>query len=784
MTLSSRPLDLMGLAARDRADATANAALLHHLEGAEGRRTASLARGFRADPFDPAVAEEGAAAFGALLERHPSFRGAGRPMLVGRAVGPESASDPARALGDAVQLLLGGALALQRIPNASEQHARALMNVAFGADRAGGILRRELFDAPEPDPLGELTKVLDGFDLEQLCALEIYGALSGMAGGSAGSAKPLEGAVITSVSAQRGCAGEPVVIQGRSFGSVRAPNVGVWFRAQGGGWATGTDPDPSDWRDDRIVATAPPRVGHGCVAILEFDPGVGPGAGSLAGAISDCFPAFAANAADFLDQASKPVIMSPPCVEGGPTWLAGGPPMIRSFTAVPATLAPNDALTVSWAIVGAKRAELTVEPIGGGNELGPALGGPAVPPTGTITTSALPGAFEWRAALVLRAWNDCTPSGEPVARRIEVSMVVLRPSLTVRYSAGRGFPPGEVTVQTGDPTRSVFDDTKPVVVLLHGAGGTVEDMRDPTSYRMHFENRSELRTQLIGPAWLPNFGPWGAPFPDPLLPSVIGHEPFLNASGYRTVNYSQVDNDGSVNAPTAQLVAIVRALHAALPSARLVFVAHSRGGLVLRGALKVLAGDRAVARRIRKVITLGSPHGGSALAEPGRITDRLAILLAGWEVGEQREAERLLKLLATSARDEMVPGSAKLLELANGEAALDGVTYFTVAGTSSRLFRMRQWWYTASSAIPVLSVWPELELRRFRWSREERVMLRVFEDLPLPPAELINGLGDILVANSRAGLPFASHRTFPVNHAELLWDPEVRNFVLLTLAGS
>lgn len=52
------------------------------------------------------------------------------------------------------------------------------------------------------------------------------------------------------------------------------------------------------------------------------------------------------------------------------------------------------------------------------------------------------------------------------------------------------------------------------------------------------------------------------------------------------------------------------ALEAAFPGARLDVVAHSMGGLVLRHAL---SDSPALARRVRRVVTLGTPHQGTAL---------------------------------------------------------------------------------------------------------------------------------------------------------------------------
>ncbi|HWO00896.1 MAG TPA: MIR domain-containing protein, partial [Blastocatellia bacterium] len=49
--------------------------------------------------------------------------------------------------------------------------------------------------------------------------------------------------------------------------------------------------------------------------------------------------------------------------------------------------------------------------------------------------------------------------------------------------------------------------------------------------------------------------------------------------------------------------------------------------------------------------------------------------------------------------------------------------------------------------------------------------------------EVSQGLGDVLTADERARLPFAIHRTNPINHAEALWDPGLQQQVLGVLAA-
>ena len=61
--------------------------------------------------------------------------------------------------------------------------------------------------------------------------------------------------------------------------------------------------------------------------------------------------------------------------------------------------------------------------------------------------------------------------------------------------------------------------------------------------------------------------------------------------------------------------------------AKLVFVCHSRGGLVARHALALLAGDKAWGERLAELITFGTPHDGAAIAETATGREAAAYVL-------------------------------------------------------------------------------------------------------------------------------------------------------------
>jgi hypothetical protein len=95
-----------------------------------------------------------------------------------------------------------------------------------------------------------------------------------------------------------------------------------------------------------------------------------------------------------------------------------------------------------------------------------------------------------------------------------------------------------------------------------------------------------------------------------------------------------------------------------------------------------------------------------------------------------------------------------------------------------RLTRVRQWVYTLDSALPQ---WRSPPYDHARIETEVPIVSPLADSLPNVIEELTEGLGDLLTADSRTRLSFATHRTNPINHAEALWDPILQAQVLKIL---
>ncbi len=339
---------------------------------------------------------------------------------------------------------------------------------------------------------------------------------------------------------------------------------------------------------------------------------------------------------------------------------------------------------------------------------------------------------------------------------------------------------------------------RPLVLLLHGAKGTILDMVDPAAGPdNNYDHLAPLRPEVaIGQSVYPGIGIWSCCELDDKK-DVRSWRDVLRENDFATAAYSQVDPDGLLAAPIEQLVGVVQTLKlpqdgltipdgkdlpgAYKPYGRIVLLAHSRGGLLSRAFLKSFPAE---ATSITTLITLHSPHTGSSLGNlavdvTGAIEDLRSVLgnvvidALGW----------LRDMANAPVYTELGVGSPFLTDLATDELPLKGIEYFTFGGVSVRLTRIKQWVYTLESALPKWR-WPPYDHARVE--TEVPGASPVANSLPDVIEELTEGRGDLLTADSRTRLRFAddtvaTHQTNPINHAEALWDPILQQQVLRIL---
>jgi hypothetical protein len=338
---------------------------------------------------------------------------------------------------------------------------------------------------------------------------------------------------------------------------------------------------------------------------------------------------------------------------------------------------------------------------------------------------------------------------------------------TVEYSFERVV--RKVDVTEGEPKR-------PIVLLLHGAMGSMADMIAPADGPdNNYDHLAPLRGEVaIGPRAYPGIGVYSCCELDPKKP-VRSWRDVLSQHGFWTATYSQLDPGGFLDRPTRELVEVVRALDATYDRP-LVVLAHSRGGLLTRNFLKSFPND---AGTVQFVITLHSPHTGSSIANIAE-TVRDAIEELRSAVGDVvlEPLGWLRDMADADAWRELSVGSAFLSALADGEQRLPWIEYFTFGGVSVRLTRIRSWVYTLESALPKWRIPPYDHARA---EVEVPGASPVADSLPNLVEELTEGRGDLLTADSRTRLPWATHRTNALNHAEALWDPALQAQVLRIL---
>jgi len=182
------------------------------------------------------------------------------------------------------------------------------------------------------------------------------------------------------------------------------------------------------------------------------------------------------------------------------------------------------------------------------------------------------------------------------------------------------------------------------------------------------------------------------------------------------------------------------------PTAHLVVIAHSMGGLVVRHCLESPECDLSC---VTDVVFLGTPHQGSFLAGESDLLE-----LFDRPVFSKEEFARKLNEGLGEARMDLQPGSLFLRTL-NAQPRPQNVRYHVGLGTKS--------FVTADQAEEITQVLqrrlaaPDLpSALRARWQQ--------VRDAP----EWVPGQGDGAVSASSAHLPGADHeRTFALNHLEL-----------------
>jgi pimeloyl-ACP methyl ester carboxylesterase len=326
----------------------------------------------------------------------------------------------------------------------------------------------------------------------------------------------------------------------------------------------------------------------------------------------------------------------------------------------------------------------------------------------------------------------------------------------------------------------------------------------------HLDFRHTPDTRRIGKDHdAPNVGVYKVGHSDPLEPDAGNWWDFLVKQNFTVATWSQdgprfAEAYASAKMAFARLVFETKNLKPVPPIA---LVGHSRGGLLIRKLLKEsppLAG----VERVRWVVTLHSPHHGSdmarAYAEVGaEVVDLMDAKIPASMPGPfgnipitgpikaelKKVAVELLRPLnkwwmADNDRELMTDGPL-VRDLAQGEAALPGVKYYTFGGDTPTYFKLYVWVFDPNSAVPQYKVQTQgihtKGKQYFVW-RVKAVELPTISPLldkvrNFTP-EITPGKGDGFVSDKSARLPFSIHETNHRNHMEVLWDKGLQLKVL------
>lgn len=275
---------------------------------------------------------------------------------------------------------------------------------------------------------------------------------------------------------------------------------------------------------------------------------------------------------------------------------------------------------------------------------------------------------------------------------------------------------------------------------------------------------------------------------------------YLAGLGFTVATWSQPGSSFADALPSAlaafdSLLAQTRARSPAAPPL-VALIGHSRGGLLIREILKERKTGPEIGR-VKWVVTLHTPHQGSELGQyPGRLAAETADLMdccappaiAGPLKQQLRdlvtEAMRpMTKLLVDFESRELTPNSPMLRALASGESPLPGIKYYTFGGVNPTYFRLYLWVFDAMSATPQIK-----NLSTYFVWRVNPVELGpispVFDKIRPFVGEVKPGYGDGLVTDASARLPWSTHFTDQLNHAEVLWNRPIQAQVALLIDPS
>ncbi|GBE02396.1 hypothetical protein BMS3Bbin06_00603 [bacterium BMS3Bbin06] len=233
----------------------------------------------------------------------------------------------------------------------------------------------------------------------------------------------------------------------------------------------------------------------------------------------------------------------------------------------------------------------------------------------------------------------------------------------------------------------------------------------------------------------------------------------LRDAGFTVLAYSQERPVARSSFLIDELMEVIRN-YPGLAKRGIVFVTHSRGGLIVR---KLLEGSGI---RCLALITLGTPHAGSSLAGlSGHLAGISRVMYPFFEDAQRgtvrRTVGRVIEFLRSEALDELFPGSDFMCNLDSD--VLKDIKVLSFGGTDPRLITLYRWHRDCICYKDMFSI-PD-------------ILTSVLPD-SVVPEEFVQGRGDGLVTSASSVAPHADrHYDFPLNHLKMVFSPEVRALI-------
>ncbi len=275
---------------------------------------------------------------------------------------------------------------------------------------------------------------------------------------------------------------------------------------------------------------------------------------------------------------------------------------------------------------------------------------------------------------------------------------------------------------------------KPLAIFIHGMGMNLKVWSEPSAARI-LGGKYPLRVLLDS-----TYTEFETTFDD------------LKRLGFHLLSWTQSRPVGPIQIAVNELKELITQ-YKKYSTSGIILICHSRGGLIAR---KYLEQNTAPARGL---ITLVTPHHGTSMAKwavyMSPITLTLDHLLKGFSKKEVDSAfQKVIGFLNSSGLRELLPDSNFFSNLKDKKQ--EGAVHISIGGTNPDLLK------AISISLPKL--------------------MSVVIPEKIIPAEMKEGYGDGLVSAVSSVLPYADeHVNFPVNHASVLIDNEVRKYILKSM---